>query len=53
MLVYTSSKYSECLSLERHEINGNYYAIKKIRSKIKAHAFGSESEHTIAHRNAR
>jgi hypothetical protein len=29
--------------LERHEINGNYYAIKKIRSKIKANGLSSES----------
>jgi hypothetical protein len=29
--------------LKRHEINENYYAIKKIRSKIEAHALRSES----------
>ena len=32
------SKTDACLY--RHEINGNYYAIKKIRSKIKTHALG-------------
>jgi hypothetical protein len=35
------SKKDACLY--RHEINGNYYAIKKIRSKIKTHALRSES----------
>ena len=28
--------------LKRHEINGNYYAVKKIRGKIKTHALRSE-----------
>jgi hypothetical protein len=46
----TSSKYSKCLSFERHEINRNYYAIKKIRSKIKAHALRSESRIAVADR---
>jgi hypothetical protein len=31
----------------RHEINGNYYAIKKIRGKIKTHALRSESRIAI------
>src|SRR6476620_10997260 len=38
----TTSNYSECLSFERHEINGNYYATENIRSKTKAHARNSE-----------
>ena len=29
--------------LKRHQINGNYYAIKKIRSKIKTHALRSKA----------
>jgi hypothetical protein len=29
--------------LKRHEINGNYYAVKKICGKIKTHAFRSGS----------
>jgi hypothetical protein len=36
--------------LKRHEINGNYYAVKKIRGKIKTHAFRSESGITIRDR---
>jgi integrase len=28
--------------LKRHEINGNYYAVKKIRGKIKTHALRAE-----------
>ena len=36
--------------LKRHEINGNYYAVKKIRSKIKTHALRSESGITITDR---
>src|SRR4029077_12371955 len=33
-----------------HEINGNYYAIKKIRSKIKTYALRSESRTAITDR---
>ena len=29
--------------LKRHEINGNYYAVKKILGKIKRHSLRSES----------
>jgi hypothetical protein len=36
--------------LKRHEINGNYYAIKKIRSKIKTYALRSESRTAITDR---
>jgi hypothetical protein len=42
------SKKDACLY--RHEINGNYYAIKKIRSKIKTHALRSESRIAITDR---
>jgi hypothetical protein len=31
-----SPNYSECPLSERHEIYGTYYAVKKIRGKIKA-----------------
>ena len=36
--------------LKRHEINGNYYAVKKIRGKIKTHALRSESHIAITDR---
>ena len=36
--------------LKRHEINGNYYAVKKIRGKIKTHALRSESGIAITDR---
>ena len=36
--------------LKRHEVNGNYYAIKKIRSKIKTYALRSESRTAITDR---
>ena len=36
--------------LKRHKINGKYYAIKKIRSKIKTHALRSESGIAITDR---
>ena len=39
----TSRSIPNVLCLKRHEINGNYYAMKKIRGKIKTHALRSES----------
>jgi len=36
--------------LKRHEINGNYYAKKKIRSKIKAALSPLGKRHAIADR---
>jgi hypothetical protein len=36
--------------LKRHEIKGNYYAVKKIRGKIKTHALRSESHIAITDR---
>jgi integrase len=36
--------------LKRHQINGNYYAVKKIRGKIKTHALRSESGIVITDR---
>jgi integrase len=36
--------------LKRHEINGNYYAVKKIHGKIKSHALRSENGTPITDR---
>jgi hypothetical protein len=36
--------------LKRHEIYGTYYAVKKIRGKIKTHALRSESRISITDR---
>jgi hypothetical protein len=36
--------------LKRHEINGNYYAVKKINGKIKSHALRSDAGTPITDR---
>jgi hypothetical protein len=36
--------------LKRHEVNGSYYAVKKIRGKIKTHALRSENVFPITDR---